>query len=81
MLKLGSVFSDGAVLQHGMPIPVWGEAEPYQAIMAELAGRQAFCRASGSGDFLLHLPAMPPGGPYELKIAPAEGGRTEAEVE
>ena len=34
MIKPGSVFSDGAVLQHGMPIPVWGETEPYQAIMA-----------------------------------------------
>ena len=73
MIKLGSVFSDGAVLQHGMPIPVWGETGPHQTVMAELAGQQAFCRASGSGDFLLQLPAMPPGGPYELKISHADG--------
>jgi len=80
MIKLGSLFSNGAVLQQGMPIPVWGETEPYLAIMADLAGHQAFCRASGSGDFLLKFPAMPAGGPYELKIAPAEGKHTEVVV-
>ena len=80
MIKLGSVFSDGAVLQHGMPIPVWGETEPYLAIMAELAGHQVYCRASGSGNFLMHLPAMPPGGPYELKVSPAEGDQSKGIV-
>ena len=80
MIKLGSVFSNGAVLQHGMPIPVWGETEPYLAIMAELAGHQVFCRASGSGDFLMHLPAMPPGGPYDLKVSPAEGDQKQGIV-
>ena len=28
MIKPGSLFSDGAVLQQGLPIPVWGETEP-----------------------------------------------------
>ena len=73
MIKPGSLFSDGAVLQQGLPIPVWGETEPNRAIMAELAGQQVYCRASGSGDFRLrsagpHPNAAEPSAPRKCRI-------------
>ena len=80
MIKLGSVFSDGAVLQQGMPVPVWGETEANRAIIAELAGQKVYCRASGSGDFQLRFAPLSAGGPYELKVYPAEDDKADGVV-
>ena len=67
-MRLGTLFSDGAVLQQGKGLSVWGETKPGLLIIAEIAGKQGCARASSDGDFLLHLPPLPAGGPYELKV-------------
>lgn len=67
-IRLASLFSDGAVLQREMPIPVWGTAEPGTIVHAELAGKSAYARSSADGTFTLRLPACPAGGPYKLKV-------------
>ena len=67
-MKLASLFSAGAVLQRDHFIPVWGECSPNAVVRAELAGREAFAPASSTGRFMLRLPPLPAGGPYELRV-------------
>ncbi len=67
-MRLGTLFSDGAVLQQGLPAAVWGETLPGLLVKAEIEGKQAFARASADGGFLLHLPPLAVGGPFELKV-------------
>ncbi|MBO4513298.1 MAG: hypothetical protein J5746_11080, partial [Victivallales bacterium] len=71
-MKLGSVISNGAVLQRQQPIRVWGETLPTVLVQAELAGKTAYAKSSGNGEFLLHLPPMEAGGPFELTVSVPE---------
>ena len=56
-MKLASLFQDGAVLQRGMDIPVWGKSEPGVYVEAVLDGKSAATRCSADGSFMLYLPA------------------------
>ena len=67
-MRLGTLFSDGAVLQQGQPAAVWGETLPGLLVEAEIEGKQGFSRASADGGFLLHLPPLTAGGPFELNV-------------
>ena len=71
-MKLSSLFSDGAVLQQKQPIRVWGETRPRTMVQAEIAGKTAYARSSGSGEFLLHLPPLGAGGPFDLTVSVPE---------
>ena len=69
MIKLGSLFSDGAVLQRNKPIAVWGETVPDRLVRAEIAGQEGYARSSGRGEFLLTLPPLEAGGPFDLTVS------------
>ena len=71
-MKLGSIFSDGAVLQSGQPIRLWGETSPCVLVQAEIAGKTAYAKSSSSGDFMLHLPPLEAGGPFDLTVSVPE---------
>lgn len=62
------VFSDHMVLQRGMPIPIWGWAEPGEPITVRCAGNEATTTAAADGTWLVKLPEMKAGGPYEITI-------------
>ena len=68
MLKLAALFSDGAVLQRGKTIPVWGWADGDAKLSFELNGARAWCRAASTGNFLVRLPRQEAGGPYTLTV-------------
>lgn len=76
-MKLNPLFSDGAVFQRDQQIAVWGRtAAGDLPVQAELAGKKAYTRSRRDGSFLLRLPPMPAGGPYELSVsAPGNGER------
>ncbi|HEY8965152.1 MAG TPA: sialate O-acetylesterase [Candidatus Methylacidiphilales bacterium] len=76
-LRLASLFRDRAVLQRDLPIPVWGCAEPGETVTVALAGRRARVPADAEGRWLLRLPPLPAGGPFEL-VAEAPSGRAAA---
>jgi len=76
MLKLASLFSDGAVLQRRKTIPVWGWTDADHVVRAELGGHKSFTRSGRSGAFMLHLPAMEAGGPYELAVTDVDAAET-----
>ena len=67
-MKLGSLFSDGVVLQQKQTIRVWGTTLPGLLIEAVIANKKAYTKSSSCGDFLLQIPAMDAGGPFELTV-------------
>lgn len=68
VVQPNSLFSDHAVLQRDMPLPVWGTAAPGEAVKVELAGQVAEGRAGADGRWRVTLPALPAGGPYTLTV-------------
>ena len=71
-MRLASLFQDGAVLQRGRVIPVWGRTAPEVMVSGELNGSRVYTRSSRTGDFMLFFPAQEPGGPYRLEVAAPE---------
>ena len=57
-LELASVFTDHMVLQRGMPVPVWGWAEPGRSVTVEVGGVSATAKAEASGRWQCELPAL-----------------------
>jgi sialate O-acetylesterase len=72
-MRLAPVFQDHAVLQRDIPIPVWGEASPETRITVHLAGHEAASTTGGDGRWIARLPALPAGGPHELRVVADDG--------
>ena len=68
MISLHPLFSDGAVFQQKKFIPVWGRTSEDCKVKAEFAGAESFTKADETGRFILRLPPVDAGGPYELKV-------------
>lgn len=79
-MKLPALFGDHAVVQRDIPIPVWGWAKPNAPVRASLGASTAMTVAGADGRFLLRLPPLPAGGPYELKVAAAGESATARNV-
>ena len=62
------LFSEGAVLQRGQVVPVWGTADEGEKITVAIQGKKAagVCR---DGRWRVELPALEAGGPFEMTIA------------
>jgi sialate O-acetylesterase len=58
-VKPNALFSDGAVLQQGMPVPVWGTAAPDEKITVEFAGQKKTAAADAQGRWKVTLDPMP----------------------
>ncbi len=58
-VKLPRLFSDGAVLQCGKPLKIWGWASPDSEISVSFAGKTASARADKSGEWSVQLPPLP----------------------
>jgi len=57
-LEVASPFTDHAVLQQDMPIPVWGKADPGAAVTVKFAGQKNTGRADRSGKWKIALDAL-----------------------
>ena len=53
-----SMFGDHMVLQRGMPVPVWGTADPGESVTVGFAGRQVTTKADADGKWRLALPVL-----------------------
>jgi len=49
------MFGDHAVLQQGMPVPVWGRAEPGAQVTVQFAGQRKTAAADRNGKWLVKL--------------------------
>ena len=76
-LRPARLFSDGLVLQRGLPVPVWGWAPARTPVSVSLDGQTRTTTADATGEWRVTFPAMKAGGPYEMTIA---GGSTRLDV-
>lgn len=67
-VQLHQLFTDNAILQREIAIPVWGMADPGGTLEVELNGHTERAEVDGEGQWQVKLPAMEAGGPYELHI-------------
>lgn len=54
-VRLADVFSDGAVLQRGLPVRVWGTADPGERVKVSFAGQEKVTTAAADGKWLVTL--------------------------
>ena len=67
-ITVNSLFSDNAVLQHGIDLPVWGKANNGENITVEICGQKKSTVAK-DGKWSLRLSSLPTGGPYTMTIS------------
>ena len=67
-IRLPQIFQNGMVLQRGMPIPVWGWADPQENVVVTLNKKTCTATADANGYWRVDLPAMKAGGPYTLEV-------------
>lgn len=75
-LRLNPLFTDHAVLQHGMPVPIWGTGDAGEAVTVTIAGQTQATVVDDSGQWMVRLDPIAPGGPHQL-IASAGDDRVE----
>jgi sialate O-acetylesterase len=58
-VRLAAVFADHAVLQRDVPLPIWGWAEPGEAVEVALGDATGRATAGADGRWQVTLPAQP----------------------
>ena len=79
-VKPHPLFTDNMVLQQGVPVPVWGKADPNESFRVELSwksvlgagGSATFVKADDKGNWRVTLPAQKAGTGYALTIGRVE---------
>ena len=67
-VKPHALFSDDAVLQQGMKVPVWGTANDGEKVTVKIQGQEVTTTAK-DGKWRVDLAPLKTGGPFELTIA------------
>jgi sialate O-acetylesterase len=68
-VHLPTLFSEGAVLQRGVPVPVWGTADADEVVTVSLNGKTAKATTDKLGKWTLKLPSLDAGGPFDLTVS------------
>lgn len=69
-VKLPAIFSDHMVLQRDMKIPIWGLADPGEAVTVSFAGETASATAGLDGKWRVNLGSLPANAdPQTMRIA------------
>ncbi len=76
-VKPSNLFSDHAVLQSGMSVPIWGTADAGEKVSVTLNGQTKSATTDSSGKWTVRLLKLKAGGPFEMTIA---GGGGEAPI-
>ena len=63
------LFSDHAVLQQGIPVPVWGTARAGEKVTVTFQGQTLSTEATAAGTWRLTLAPLTAGGPFEMTLA------------
>jgi sialate O-acetylesterase len=67
-VKPNRLFTDGAVLQRGQAVPVWGTANDGEKVSVEFGGQKLETTAKG-GKWRVDLNPLEAGGPFTMKIS------------
>ncbi|HSF53718.1 MAG TPA: sialate O-acetylesterase [Algoriphagus sp.] len=62
------LIADGMVLQRDLPIKIWGKGIPEEKIRVSLAGAIGSSQVLPDSTWVVQLPPLPAGGPYELIV-------------
>ncbi|MFO0787967.1 MAG: sialate O-acetylesterase [Pirellulales bacterium] len=76
-VKLPAMFTDHAVLQRDMKVPVWGWAEPGEEVHVAIAGQTQKTKADDKGNWQVTLEPLKVGDPLTLVV---EGKDSRVEV-
>ncbi len=68
-VRAPALFSEGMVLQRGMPAPVFGQADPGEAVTVRFAGQEKQTVTDETGEWLVTLDPLTAGGPHELEVS------------
>jgi len=68
-VKLPPIFSDHAVLQQGVLVPVWGTAAAGEKVTVSLNGQSQTAMAGADGKWIVRLTGLQAGGPFEMTVA------------
>ena len=71
-LSTSLLFSDGAVLQRDVAIPVWGRATPRASVTVMLNDMELEGRADRDGNWRAEIPPQAAGGPHRIVISSGE---------
>jgi sialate O-acetylesterase len=81
-LTLASPFTDHAVLQRDMPVPVWGTADAGATVTVEFAGQVKEAVADSSNHWKIMLDAMPASSkPRKMKVSSSIGNQPASEAQ
>ncbi|MEI8064502.1 MAG: hypothetical protein WCH84_10625 [Verrucomicrobiota bacterium] len=69
-LALHALFSGNAVLQQGMPVPIWGTAAEGEKVTVKFAGQEVATTAQ-NGRWQVQLKPLAAGGPFPLTVTGA----------
>jgi sialate O-acetylesterase len=68
-VKLPTAFSDHMVMQHGIPVRVWGWADAGEKVTVQIGKQTKTTVANAEGKWMLKLDKLKAGGPYSLTIS------------
>ena len=71
-IKLPKLISDGAVLQRGTEIKIWGWASPEEEISVHFKNKVYLTKTDNQGNWHITMPAQKAGGPYKMEL---KGGK------
>ena len=57
-VTLPTLFTDHAIIQRGMPVPVWGTASPGESVEVSFNGQRVSAIADGEGNWMVSLAPM-----------------------
>ena len=57
-VEFAAPFADGCVLQRGVPVPVWGRADPGEKVEVTFGGQSIGTTAGADGRWMVHLAPM-----------------------
>ena len=67
-VKLPALISDHMVLQQGMPVRVWGTADPGEAVKVDFQGQSVSLKAAENGKWTAWLRPLIAAGPLDMTI-------------
>lgn len=67
-VKLPALISDHMVLQQGMPVRIWGSADPGESVKVDFQGQTATAKAAENGKWIVWLKPLVSAGPLEMNI-------------
>ena len=67
-VKLPALISDHMVLQQGMPVRIWGWADPGESVKVDFQGQSVTVKAAENGKWTVWLKPLVAAGPLEMSI-------------